>query len=78
VVSVRPQKGGVMTHREWSLYPAILAVVIIGLLAFGVPASALAYAVFTLACPLIVIFMHGGAAASTDWIAANLAGRRRR
>jgi hypothetical protein len=67
-----------MKHREWSLYPIILAIVIVGLLTFGVPASAPAYAVLALACPLMMIFIPRGAAVIMVRTAANLAGRRRR
>jgi hypothetical protein len=56
--------------QEWSLYSAILAIAIVGLLAFGVPASALAYAALALACPLMVIFIHRGAKDTAEGSAA--------
>jgi len=52
-------EGNVM-KRKWSLYLVVLALVIVGLLAFGVPASTLSYPALALASPLMVIFMQGG------------------
>ena len=53
-----------MKHQQWGLYAIAFAVVVVGLVALGVPASTLVFAVAMLACPLMMIFMmrgmHGG------------------
>jgi hypothetical protein len=64
-----------MKHQERRIYPAILAVIIVGLITFGVPASAMAYAALALICPLVMIFMPGvvgtgRAVATTERVAA--------
>lgn len=46
-----------MKHQQSGLYTAILAIIIVGLLAFGVPASTLTYPALILVCPLM-IFMQ--------------------
>jgi hypothetical protein len=46
-----------MQRRPWGLYAIALAIVIIGLVYLGVPASTLAIGVLVLACPVAMIFM---------------------
>jgi hypothetical protein len=45
-------------HIGW--YAAALAAVLIGALAFGVPASTVFLLLIALACPLMMMFMMGG------------------
>ena len=49
-----------MRRQPWGLYAIALAILIVGLVAFGVPAQTLLVGVLVLACPLMMIFMMGG------------------
>lgn len=53
-----------MRRPPWGLYAIALAILVVGLLAFGVPANTLLFAAFVLVCPLMMMFMmsgmHGG------------------
>lgn len=53
-----------MRRQQWGLYAIALAIVVVGLVALGVPAQTLLFAALVLACPLMMIFMmrgmHGG------------------
>jgi hypothetical protein len=48
-----------MKRQQWGLYAIALAILIVGLIALGVPAQWLLFAAVALACPLMMIFMHG-------------------
>jgi Protein of unknown function (DUF2933) len=54
-----------MRRQPWGLYAIALAILVVGLVALGVPASTLLVAALALTCPLMMIFMmsgmHGGA-----------------
>lgn len=49
-----------MKRQQRGLYAIALAVLIVGLVYAGVPASTLLIAVLVLACPLMMLFMMGG------------------
>jgi Protein of unknown function (DUF2933) len=53
-----------MRRQPWGLYAIALAILVVGLVALGVPASTLLFAALVLACPLMMMFMmsgmHGG------------------
>jgi hypothetical protein len=53
-----------MRHQQWGLYAIALVVLVVGLVALGVPASTLLVAGLFLACPLMMLVMmrgmHGG------------------
>jgi hypothetical protein len=49
-----------MKRQSWGLYTIALAILVVGLVALGVPASTLLFAAFLLACPLMMMFMMGG------------------
>lgn len=49
-----------MRRQHLPLYAIALAVLVIGALAVGVPASSLAIGLLVLACPLMMLFMHAG------------------
>ncbi len=53
-----------MKRQQWGLYAIALAVLVVGLVWAGVPASTLLIAALVLACPLMMFFMmrdgHGG------------------
>ncbi|WP_454852343.1 DUF2933 domain-containing protein [Promicromonospora soli] len=49
-----------MKRQQWGLYAIVLAVVLVGLIALGVPASTVLIGAIVLACPLMMLFMHGG------------------
>lgn len=49
-----------MKHRPYGLYAIAVAILIVGLVALGVPASTLLVGALVLACPLMMMFMHGG------------------
>jgi hypothetical protein len=53
-------KGDVMRRQPWGLYAITTAILVVGLIALGVPASALLFAAFLLPCSLMMIFMMGG------------------
>jgi hypothetical protein len=47
-------------RQPWGLYAVALVILVVGLVALGVPASTLLFAALVLACPLMMIFMMGG------------------
>lgn len=49
-----------MSRQHLPLYAIALAIVIVGALAAGVPARSLAFGMMALACPLMMLFLHGG------------------
>lgn len=65
-----------MRRQPWGLYAIALAILVVGLVALGVPAQTLLFAAVVLACPLMMIFMmsgmhgghggHGGTDETTD------------
>jgi hypothetical protein len=51
-----------MRRQPWGLYAIAAAILVVGLVAVGVPARTLLFAALVLACPLMMLTMHGGAA----------------
>jgi hypothetical protein len=49
-----------MSRQPWGLYAIALAILVVGLVALGVPASTLLLAALVLVCPLMMMFMMGG------------------
>jgi hypothetical protein len=49
-----------MKRQPWGLYAIALAILVVGFVALGVPASTLLFAALVLACPLMMMFMVGG------------------
>jgi hypothetical protein len=49
-----------MRRQPWGLYAIAAAILVVGLIAFGVPANALLFGAFVLVCPLMMMFMMGG------------------
>jgi hypothetical protein len=49
-----------MKRRPWGSYAIALAIVVVGLVALGVPASTVLYGALVLACPLMMVLMMGG------------------
>ncbi|GAB1688639.1 DUF2933 domain-containing protein [Krasilnikovia sp. M28-CT-15] len=49
-----------MRRQPWGLYAIAAAILVVGLVAFGVPASTLLVAAFALACPVMMMFMMAG------------------
>ncbi|MFI5894883.1 DUF2933 domain-containing protein [Actinoplanes sp. NPDC051513] len=49
-----------MKRQPWALYAIALAILVVGLVAFGVPAQTFLFGAAVLACPLMMLFMHGG------------------
>lgn len=53
-----------MKSQQWGLFAVALALLIVGLVWLGVPASTLVFAAIALSCPLMMIVMmrgmHGG------------------
>ncbi|MDT5032448.1 MAG: hypothetical protein QOC94_2619 [Actinoplanes sp.] len=49
-----------MRRQPWGLYAVALAVLIVGLVALGVPASTLLTGAFVLVCPVMMMLMMGG------------------
>ncbi|WP_204299567.1 DUF2933 domain-containing protein [Actinoplanes campanulatus] len=49
-----------MRRQPWGLYAIATAILVVGLIALGVPANTLLFAAFLLTCPLMMIFMMGG------------------
>ena len=49
-----------MRRQPWGLYAIALAILIVDLVALGVPAQTLLFAGLVLACPLMMMFMMGG------------------
>jgi DUF2933 family protein len=61
-----------MRRQQWGLYTIALAILIVGLVALGVPASTLLVAGLVLVCPLMMLVMmrgmHGGdRSVQHDW-----------
>ncbi|MFI7523767.1 DUF2933 domain-containing protein [Micromonospora globbae] len=48
-----------MRRQHLPLYAIALALLIVGALAVGVPAQPLFFGLLVLACPLMMLFMHG-------------------
>lgn len=48
-----------MKRQPWGLYAIALAILVVGLVWAGVPASTLLIAALVLVCPLMMLFMHG-------------------
>lgn len=53
-------EGDVMRRQPWGLYAIALAILVVGLVALGVPAQTLLLGAFVLTCPLMMMFMMGG------------------
>jgi hypothetical protein len=49
-----------MRSQHLPMYAIALAIVIVGALAAGVPATTLVFGLMALACPLMMLFMLGG------------------
>jgi hypothetical protein len=49
-----------MKRQPWGLYAIAAAILAVGLVALGVPASTLLYGALVLACPLMMLAMMGG------------------
>jgi hypothetical protein len=49
-----------MKRQPWGLYAIAAAILVVGLIAFGVPANTLLFGAFVLVCPLMMMFMMGG------------------
>jgi hypothetical protein len=49
-----------MKRQQWGPYAVALAVVLVGLIALGIPASTVLTGAIVLACPLMMLLMHGG------------------
>jgi hypothetical protein len=48
-----------MKRQQWGLCAIALGVLVVGLIALGVPASTVFAGAIVLACPLMMLFMHG-------------------
>jgi peptidoglycan/LPS O-acetylase OafA/YrhL len=53
-------EGDVMKRQPWGLYAIALAVLVVGLVALGVPAQTLLFGALVLVCPLMMMLMMGG------------------
>ena len=49
-----------MNRQQLPLYAIAVAILVVGLVAVGVPANTLLYGALALACPLMMVFMMGG------------------
>jgi hypothetical protein len=49
-----------MKRQPWGLYAIAAAIVVVGLIAVGVPANTLLFGAFLLVCPLMMMVMMGG------------------
>ena len=49
-----------MKRQPWGMYAIAAAILVVGLIAFGVPANTLLFGAFVLVCPLMMMFMMGG------------------
>jgi hypothetical protein len=69
-----------MKRQPWGLYAIALAILIVGLVALGVPASTLLFVALILACPLMMLFMmrgmHGGGTTAHHNPPTNAPGQR--
>jgi hypothetical protein len=59
VTATRKRVNG-MRRQPWWLYAVALAILAVGLVALGVPASTLLVGAFVVACPLMMMLMMGG------------------
>jgi hypothetical protein len=58
-----------MKRQQWGLYSVALAILVVGLVWAGVPASTLLIAALVLVCPLMMFFMmRGGHGGSDDGV----------
>jgi hypothetical protein len=62
----REDEGDGMKRQPWGLYAIALAILVVGLVALGVPASALLFAAVALACPLMMLLMMRGMRGTHD------------
>jgi hypothetical protein len=69
-----------MRRQPWGLYAIALPILVVGLVAVGVPAYTLLFAGLALACPLMMMFMmrgmHSGHDHADDHDHTPTAGRR--
>ncbi|HET9518576.1 MAG TPA: DUF2933 domain-containing protein [Actinoplanes sp.] len=49
-----------MRRQPWGLYAIAAAILVVGLIALGVPADTLLFGAFVLICPLMMMFMMSG------------------
>jgi len=49
-----------MRRQPWGMYAIAAAILVVGLIAFGVPANTLLFGAFVLVCPLMMMLMMGG------------------
>jgi hypothetical protein len=49
-----------MRRQPWGLYAIAAAILVVGLIAVGVPANTLLFGAFVLVCPLMMMLMMGG------------------
>jgi hypothetical protein len=49
-----------MKRQQWGLYAVVLAILVVGLVWAGVPASTLLIAALVLVCPVMMFFMMRG------------------
>jgi hypothetical protein len=59
-VTAKRKRVNIMRRQPWGLYAVALAILAVGLVALGVPASTLLVGAFVLACPLMMMLMMGG------------------
>ena len=59
-VAADDEEGIDMKGARWGWYAAGLAVVAVGLVIMGVRPSTVLFGAVVLACPLMMLFMHGG------------------
>jgi len=60
VKGVPSGKGNAMKRQQLPLYSIAAAILVVGLVALGVPASTLLFGALVLACPLMMLVMMGG------------------
>jgi hypothetical protein len=60
----------IMKRQPLGLYAIALAVLVVGLIALGIPASTLLFGAFVLGCPLMMMFMMSGMHTRRDQSAA--------
>jgi hypothetical protein len=61
-----------MKRQPLGLYAIALAILVVGLVALGVPAQTLLSAALVLACPLMMIFMWAACTAGTTGMAERM------